>query len=137
MIALIAASVMVTGSMAASPYTEPRSFMLAWCVMLVVVFKTANIAMKNDGLKKPFLLVSIISLVTSGYALRNIHDYSMILGEREHLITMNYGKIDCKHGIKLNRSITNYNYRYVNNRDGWYFNNLEKVSNYYNCKVYK
>lgn len=136
-IALLVASVMVTGSMAASPYTEPRSFMLAWCVMLIVVFKSVYIIKKDYMLYKPVFLLSIISLVTAGYVLRNIYDYSIILADREHLITMGYGKDDCKRGIKLNRAITNYDYRYVNNRDGWYFNNLGKVSLYYNCKLYK
>ena len=41
----------------------------------------------------------------------------------------------CSEGVKIYLITPSVPYRYINNRDGWYYNNEPTVSGYYSCTI--
>lgn len=135
---LILSSLMVVGSMVMSPYTEPRSFMFSWCVMLAVV----GVALKDIRFNgyKSFLIMSFVGFFAIATMLKCISDayiFNYQLVDRQVKIESQLNTDSCKTGIKIYPVRTHFDYRYINNRDEWFYQNAEQVSDYYDCKIIK
>lgn len=132
---LIIAALMVVGSMVVSPYTEPRSFALAWCVMIAVVtraiFNFATITTKAA------VIFGIIGVATSLNLFSITLNFNNLMTERESYILSNLGKSSCKEGLFVSTPHSVNDYRFINNRDIWYFNNISQISKYYECNLKK
>ncbi|WP_312209181.1 DUF6056 family protein [Pseudescherichia sp.] len=133
---LIVSAALVVGSMIASPYTEPRSYMFAWCVMLAFVI---SVIQKNTGVRNYYafalLIIGVFSVYTCLTVYKVNHKYYTIMQERSLRIESQLNSQACKQGIKVNLIKGFKKYRYLNNRDEWYYYNLPKVSEYYGCKI--
>ncbi|HBC80510.1 MAG TPA: hypothetical protein DC012_00760 [Escherichia sp.] len=133
---LIVCAVLVVGSMIASPYTEPRSYMFAWCVMLAFVISAIqkNMGAGNYG-GYALLIIGFFSIYMSMAVYRVNHKFYNIMQERSLKIELQLNSHACKQGIKVNLVKGFKKYRYLNNRDEWYYYNLPQVSEYYGCKI--
>jgi len=61
----------------------------------------------------------------------------MPLNARASYIESRLNSSECASGIKVDLVRGFGEYRYVNNRDEWYYYNLPQVSEYYGCKIVK
>ncbi|MBO2915419.1 hypothetical protein J5H46_20700, partial [Enterobacter sichuanensis] len=135
----IVAAVLVDGSMIMSPYTEARAFMFSWCVMTAVIIRSITLVLSQQSKSSKIILLSIVllSVPSSLLALKAAIAYSAQDSLRESTIESARFNGLCKDGIKVNRISTPYTYRYVNNREYWFFGNLGQVSNFYDCVINK
>ena len=135
---LLASSVLVVGSMIASPYTEARSFMLAWCVMLAFVVSAMSSLLETDWrYNLAIVVVGFMSIYVSHELYKQTRDFYMPLNARASYIESRLNSSECASGIKVDLVRVFCEYRYVNNRDEWYYYNLPQVSEYYGCKIVK
>lgn len=130
----ILCSFLTVGSMIASPYTEPRSFIIAWVVMFSVVCHAVYFSMRNKNYAIP-LIVFFSSFLFSLYTFNVYYKYSLFMIQRESFI-LNESRGDlCKKGIYVHKITPDAPYRYINDRDMWYVNNAKTISDYYGCKI--
>ncbi|HHA1185540.1 TPA: DUF6056 family protein [Enterobacter roggenkampii] len=135
---LLISSVLVVGSMVASPYTEARSFMFAWCVMIAFVVAAVKALIDKDWRYNfAIIVVGFISLYVSKELYIKTRDFYEPMHIRESLIESKLNSNECGSGIKVGLVNGFDDYRYVNNRDEWYYYNLPLVSEYYGCKIIK
>lgn len=136
--AMISASVLVVGSMMASPYTEPRGFLFAWCVMFsMVAYALCEIL---ESAKAPNILAGafVASLLFGLYTLNVYSKIGLASDLREEKIISSQGGKSCETGIKVSRLNTDASYRYINNRDDWFMYNMTNKQNYfYQCNLIK
>lgn len=133
---LIFSSVLVVGSMCLSPYTEARAFLYAWCVMIVVVVHAANdiyTKYKNGIFATAAFGFLSLSQLSTAYSTYN--DLAFQANQREYTILNNIGQEECKNGVNIFMYKTNSSYKYVNNRDVWFFYNPINGSRFYGCKL--
>lgn len=132
----VISAVMVVGSVIATPYTEPRSFLLAWVLMLATVVEATYIALEKIKLSR--IVILLLFFLSMAYEVKTFFIYSEFatqLDERENYILKNVGTQACSDGIEIRQIHFNYSYRYINNRDEWYHENPKFISNYYGCKI--
>ena len=135
---LLISSVLVVGSMVASPYTEARSFMFAWCVMIAFVVAAVKRLLDTDW-RYNFIIIAIgfISIYVSKELYNQTKEFYSPMHARENLIENKLKSNECSSGIKVGLVTGFDDYRYINNRDEWYYYNLPQVSDYYGCKIIK
>lgn len=135
---LLISSVLVVGSMVASPYTEARSFMFAWCVMIAFVVAAVK-KMLDTEWRYNFAIIAIglASIDVSNELYHQTKEFYEPMHSRESIIEGRLKSSECGSGIKVGLVKGFDNYRYVNNRDEWYYYNLPLVSEYYGCKIVK
>lgn len=131
---LIFCSVLVSGSLVASPYTEPRAFLIAWLMMFAVVSSAIYTLFVSKAYKISFVIFAI-SLATSLDVCREYHKYAQEMNSREIKIKEAIALKSCSEGVKIYLITPSVPYRYINNRDGWYYNNEPTVSGYYSCTI--
>ncbi|MEN4927947.1 DUF6056 family protein [Erwinia billingiae] len=136
-IALIIASVLVVGSMLASPYTEARSFLFAWCVMFSIICYACTIALIEFKIKNLLTLILLISTCFGIYTFHIYSSYGNKMAEREIGIINALGTEKCNNGYKIKLIMDDHGYRYINNRDEWYYNQVTSSRNYYDCNITK
>lgn len=133
---MILASVLVVGSMMASPYTEPRGFLFAWCVMLSLVAYAISEALSSTKRLNLFAASSFASLLFGLYTFNVYSEIGMASNLREEKIVSSLGGKECESGIKVERLNTGAGYRYINNRDDWFIYNMTNKPNYfYECNL--
>ncbi|OVZ84470.1 hypothetical protein CBW58_23420 [Yersinia frederiksenii] len=133
---LLISSILVVGSMVVSPYTEARSFMFAWCVMLA--FVVAAIRESMTSVPKISLLVCILGMMAIFVSFKTYQvnkKYHDVMKIRSDSIESQLSSPNCLNGIKVDLVDGFKDYRYLNNRDEWFYNNLRQVSLYYGCKI--
>jgi len=130
--------VLVVGSIILSPYTEPRSFLLAWVIMFCYVVEGLHAFFMQNKNYGTYVILALY--VSSFYILikaYNIYDeFSYQANNRHHEIILNIEK-GCNIPTNVNEIINkeNYTYKYINNRDEWYLGNLDQISRFYGCTV--
>lgn len=135
---LLISSVLVVGSMVASPYTEARSFMFAWCVMIAFVVSAVKKLLDIEWRYNfAIIAVGLASIYVSNELYHQTKEFYEPMHSRESLIEGKLKSSECGSGIKVGPVKGFDDYRYVNNRDEWYYYNLPLVSEYYGCKVIK
>lgn len=135
---LLISSVLVVGSMVASPYTEARSFMFAWCVMIAFVVAAVKTLLDTDWRYNfAIIAVAFIALYVSKELYHQTREFYEPMHSRESLVEERLKSSECGSGIKVGIVKGFDDYRYVNNRDEWYYYNLPLVSEYYGCKIIK
>lgn len=135
-ICLVVASVLVVGSMIAAPYTEARTFLFAWCVMFSTTCYALSTFVERNNLHIFTTPVLLLSLFFGLFTLGIYSSYGTKLNERYSLIVNSLGSEPCKTGIKIKPISTSVPYRYINNRDKWFWHNSERVGKYYyKCKL--
>ncbi|WP_153752557.1 MULTISPECIES: DUF6056 family protein [unclassified Citrobacter] len=131
---MIISSILVSGSMLASPYTEARSFMFSWCVMVSFI-ACAICNIKNHKVSVFICIVIAIMSLSVGYETYNENKlYNEQISKRSEYINSLLNTNDCKTGIKINLIKNNSDYRYVNNRDEWFYRNTTHLKEYYGCE---
>jgi len=131
---MIAASVLVVGSMMASPYTEPRGFLFAWCVMFSFVAYAISELIESVKTRNILAVPFVLSLLFGLYTFNIYSEVGFKSNEREAKILSSYGTKECETGIKVSHLNTNAGYRYINNRDDWFMFNMTNKPNYfYSC----
>lgn len=135
----IIAAVLVDGSMIMSPYTEARAFMFSWCIMIAIIVRSTVLLISKQNTSSKIILFSIalLSVASSLVALKASVSYAAQDAARESMIESARFNGLCKNGVKVNRISTPYTYRYVNNREHWFFGNLDQVSTFYDCNITK
>jgi len=136
---LIIASILVDGSMIMSPYTEARAFMFSWCAMASVVSYSIIIIIRSHY-KPGVILVSLFSIFaisSFANAFKASVDFSVQNSIRESKINDSILNGNCNNGIKVSRIKSDLPYRYLNNRENWFFGNLDQISKYYECRIIK
>ncbi|WP_368743438.1 DUF6056 family protein [Enterobacter asburiae] len=135
---LLISSVLVVGSMVASPYTEARSFMFAWCVMIAFVVAAVKALLDADWrFNFAVLAIGFMALYVSKELYHQTREFYEPMHSRESFIEERLKSSECASGIKVGLVKGFDDYRYVNNRDEWYYYNLPLVSEYYGCKIVK
>jgi len=135
---LLISSVLVVGSMVASPYTEARSFMFAWCVMIAFVVSAMKVLVNADWkYNLAIIAIGFMSIYVGNELYKQTRGFYEPLNLRESLIEAKLKSSECGSGIKVGLVRGFDDYRYVNNRDEWYYYNLPLVSDYYGCKIVK
>ncbi len=132
---IIIASILVVGSMIMSPYTEPRSFLFAWCTMFSLICYAFANATERFQLKNIITVIMFSSVCFGIYTLSIYSAYGEKLNAREEGIINATGTDQCKIGYEISIIKDPHGYRYVNNRDEWYFYNMINKSDYYNCLI--
>ncbi|MEB7537319.1 DUF6056 family protein [Pantoea anthophila] len=133
---MILASVLVVGSMMASPYTEPRGFLFAWCVMFSMVAYAISEALSSTKSLNLFAACFFISLIFGLYTLNVYSEIGLASNLREEKIISSIGGKECESGIMVSRLNTGAGYRYINNRDDWFMYNMTNKPNYfYQCNL--
>lgn len=133
---LLIAALLVVGSMVASPYTEPRSFMFSWCVMLAFVVSAARQYMvSNKYGSLALILLGVLAIFVIHTVYKVNREYFDLINARSISVESQLDGPACKTGIKINLVDGFKDYRYLNNRDEWYYYNLPDVSKYYGCKI--
>jgi len=131
---MIAASVLVVGSMMASPYTEPRGFLFAWCVMFSFVAYAISELIESVKTRNILAVPFVLSLLFGLYTFNIYSEVGFKSNEREAKILSSYGTKKCETGIKVSHLNTDAGYRYINNRDDWFMFNMTNKPNYfYSC----
>ncbi|EPU3697211.1 DUF6056 family protein [Escherichia coli] len=135
----IIAAILVDGSMVMSPYTEARAFMFSWCIMTAVIVHATYLMIKQE--KKShhviFALIVTLSISSSLLTLKASVSYAAQDSVRESIIdTARFNGL-CDNGVSVKRISTPYTYRYINNREHWFFGNLDQVSTFYDCNITK
>lgn len=129
-------AILIVGSVVAAPYTEPRSFILAWALMLAAVVEATHIAFKNIRFSRMLaLFIFSLSLVYQIKTYQIYTDFAKLLNDRDHFIRSKMGTTECSTGVEVKQIQTNYSYRFLNNRDEWFNANPGFVSKYYNCNI--
>lgn len=133
---MILASVLVVGSMMASPYTEPRGFLFAWCVMFSMVAYAISEALSSTKSLSLLAVSFFASLIFGLYTLNIYSEVGLSSNLREEKIISSLGGKECENGIKVSRLHTGSGYRYINNRDDWFMYNMTNKPNYfYPCNL--
>ncbi|WP_256852300.1 DUF6056 family protein [Pantoea sp. Fr+CA_20] len=132
---LIFCSILVVGSMVASPYSEPRGFLLAWCVMFSFSCYALYHFTCNSGRSSILILLMSISFAFGIYTYKIYSSYSHLLISRERGIINALGSEKCKDGYEIGIINDDHGYRYINNRDEWYFYNMIEKKDYYGCMI--
>jgi|GEM_PF-909072 len=132
---LIFCSILVVGSMIASPYSEPRGFLLAWCVMFSFICSALHHFTCKKGNSSFLIILTAVSLMYGIYTYKIYSSYSHLLLSRERGIINAIGSDKCKYGYEIGIINDNHGYRYINNRDEWYFYNMIGKSDYYGCLI--
>ncbi|MCS4496265.1 DUF6056 family protein [Pantoea sp. B623] len=132
---LILSSVLVVGSMMASPYTEARGFLFSWCVMYSFICHASSKAFEKFELQKASVALLFLSTCFGIYTLCIYSTYGEKLKMRESEIIKSIGTDKCKKGYEIGIINDNHGYRYLNNRDEWYFYNMIGKTDYYGCYI--
>ncbi|ENF3154027.1 hypothetical protein ABQ642_000589 [Escherichia coli] len=131
---LIASAAMVSGTMIASPYTEARSFMFSWCVMIsFIAYAILNIKNKMASIITS-ILIAVMSLSVGYKTYSENISYNEMVRKRSDYIESLLNTDYCKIGIKIDLIKNKYDYRYVNNRDEWFYRNTTHLKEYYGCE---
>ncbi|WP_172116141.1 DUF6056 family protein [Halomonas hibernica] len=129
-------AVLVVGSLIMAPYTEPRAFLLAWLLMFAVVVEAAYQASMRIPFGRWILLAALLASLGFGVNTWRIYQgVSQEFSSRERYIIEYTGEPGCEEGLPIKQIKLNYSYRYFNNRDAWYIQNLALMSRYYNCNL--
>lgn len=134
----IVPAVLVVGSLIMAPYTEPRAFLLAWVLMFAVVVEACyQVGLRFRFAKWGLLLAMVVSLGFGVKTLGVYQEVSQAFHARETHILERVGTPVCEEGVEVSEQVFNYSYRYLNNRDSWYMENLYGVGQYYDCQLVK
>jgi len=132
----VAAAALVVSTIVAAPYTEPRSFSLAWALMFSIIIAAVSIATSQGRWVERLVLLACVILFVFPLKTAAIYfDFAEKMNQRDFLIKSKINTQDCVDGVKVKRIWTSYHYRYLNNRDEWYYRNPEFIRTYYGCKV--
>lgn len=132
----IVPAILLVGSLIMAPYTEPRAFLLAWILMFAVVVEASyQIGMRFRVARWGLLIAMLVSLGFSVKTLLIYQNVSQKFLTRESLILEKVGTPSCEEGVEVDEKVFDYQYRYFNNRDGWYMQNLQAVGQYYDCQL--
>lgn len=118
-----------------APYTEPRTFLLSWCLMISVVLqglKALNSALLRASLVGIFGLVSIS---TFALMVPEYQDFGRQIAQRDAEVRRLSTTSACESGIGIARIETRMPLRFLNNREDWIFTSLDQVSSHYGCAV--
>lgn len=126
---------LVISSVAAAPYTEPRSFALAWVIMISFVVEAL---WQICRIYRYGCIILLLSFVASLYfmfkaaVVYNVVDEKF--GEREVLVK-EASVFRCNNGVDVGLISIDAGYKYFNNRDAWSLQNLDVLSQYYDCQL--
>jgi len=133
---LVVAISLVIVSVIAAPYTEPRSFSLAWALILSVSLAGLfDFLSKQKFFQSTWVIASIVLLYFPLKTYFIYSDFAQKINARDLLISEQTKNGNCDKGVVVSHLFESYPYRYLNNRDEWYKSNPEFVSKYYNCKI--
>lgn len=132
----ITPAILIVASVIAAPYTEPRSFILAWSLMLATIIEAIHIALEKIRFSK--ILVLLVFSISFLYLIKTYQIYTNfanLLNNRDSFIKSKIGTSQCVSGVEVKQITTNYSYKFLNNRDEWFIANPDFVSKYYDCKI--
>ncbi|WP_152989162.1 DUF6056 family protein [Pseudomonas citronellolis] len=133
---IIISSILVVGSMCTSPYTEARGFLYAWCVMYSVICTATYQLIKKSQSSQPIIL--FLYFVSVCYATNTFSIYknhAARLNARTNYIIDHIGREPCISGVKIRILNDEHGYKYINNRDEWFFYNMINTNKYFGCKI--
>jgi hypothetical protein len=131
-------AVLLSGSLIMAPYTEPRAFLLAWVLMFAAVVEASYQISVRVRLARWFLLLfMLVSFLFGVKTLLVYQDISRSFLDREAHILENVATPSCEKGVEVLPQVFDYSYRYFNNRDGWFMQNLHVAGYYYDCQLKK
>ncbi len=118
-----------------APYTEPRTFLLSWCLMISVILQAVR-ALNSNLLRIPiiggFCFASVATLVL---ILPAYQDFGRQIAQRDADILRLSATEGCVSGIEISRIETHLPQRFLNNREDWIFTSLDQVSSHYGCLI--
>ena len=121
------AAALVVASVVAAPYTEPRAFLLAWCLMLAVVMEALHVALGRHAWVRPAVVVLLLgSLGCQVWAYGLYSDFARRVSSRESAILAQPSA-----SVALAPLGGDYDPRYLNNRDEWCLASPMKVYAYF------
>lgn len=135
---LLLPAILLVGSVAAAPYTEPRSFLLAWVIMWAFAVEGLDqLWLRGGGLSRAALALALAcsSLVAGGYVINVYSDVSAAFDARKNYILEHLGTQACQQGLPVRPLTFDYDYRYFNNRDAWTMQNLVTIGSFYGCSL--
>ena len=118
-----------------APYTEPRTFLLSWCLMISVIIqglKALNNKLLQTSLVGVFGLVSICTFI---FMVPEYQHFGRQIAERDAEVLRLSATSACESGIGISRIETSLPLRFLNNREDWIFTSLDQVSSHYGCAV--
>lgn len=133
---LFSVILLVIISVVPAPYTEPRSFSLAWALMAALCISGVNALVIR--FKKFNIIYSILFSFLLYFPLKSASmysDFAMLMNTRDLYIRDMSNNSACLEGLEVKQITKLYPYKYLNNRDEWYRANPDFVSQYYECKV--
>jgi hypothetical protein len=122
-------------SLLPAPYTEPRSFLFAWLLMICAV-AMALIELRKQSLRKAISCVAaLLAIATCVYVLPAYQDFGDAMVRRDIAIQNLRSSKQCITGIIISRIATSIQPRFLNNREDWIFSSLDQVSKHYGCRI--
>ena len=131
---LFVPAVLAVGAVVASPYTEPRSFALAWAIMLVFVFRAFAELPKSWQTG----LAVVVGFAGLAAALQTFTEYRAFAGSvaaRDAIIEQAKKSGQCDDGLALDLITTDAPIRELNNRDRWVMFSQPTFGRYWGCKI--
>jgi len=134
---LFSIAIIVVFSVVPAPYTEPRSFGLAWALMLAVVVAGVHRLCEQRLSMRVLVCFGVLFGLgavqkTYGY----YSDFAKRVEQRDRIIAIQSLTEACERGIVVKEIRTKYPYRYLNNRDEWVRANPDFMARYYGCSIH-
>jgi len=122
-----------------SPYTEPRSFIFSWLLMIAIVLSGLTKLGKDSG---PRVLITLMfglaAISTLLFILPGYQKFADQLNDRDSYMRSQMHEPVCLTGLEIKRVGSGLSERYLNNRDAWVFSSLDQVSaRYNNCNIFE
>lgn len=133
---LVLSAVLLVGSVAAAPYTEPRAFSLAWALMAAVVLGAVNRLFHRHAALRPVIVLAAAGMLYFAVvAYGHYADFAARVAERDALIAQQSTTPACREGIRVPYIDHLYPYRYLNNRDIWVRDSPAYMQMYHGCVI--
>lgn len=118
-----------------APYTEPRTFLFAWGLMVAVLVHVI-LSLEQSWIRKLLSwAASATAVLTLVYLAPGYEAFGRALDARDSYLISVAGSSECKSGVYISRISTTLPLRFLNNREEWVFASLNQVSERYGCKI--
>jgi hypothetical protein len=122
-------------SLIPAPYTEPRTFMISWVLLIVlVIIALLEVSQRSVSSKFGIAVALVFSCIATATYMAPGHEaFASKMSERNHIIRSLVGEEPCAKGLEIERIDVGLPARFLNNRDDWIFTSLDQASAHYNC----
>ena len=126
---------LVVMSVVAAPYTEARSFTLAWALMFAVSLAALNEVMTRSTVARAAAVTGLaLGIIVTLQVTMTYADFATAMNSRDAYIKQRAATDACQTGIRVDAVAKKYPQRVLNNRSEW-FAQFSFKDDYYGCTI--